>query len=74
MAKKAKVHDCEIKDLAVGQSFLVECENEMVEQQKTRTYIWNRIRLSRVKNELKGWQMSARYSKEDSAFIVKRIK
>jgi len=64
---------CEIKHLKVGESFKVECENEMVEQQKTRTYIWNRIRLSRVKNELKGWKMSAKYSKDESAFIVKRI-
>jgi len=70
---ESKKPKCEIKDLKVGESFLVKCENEMVEQQKTRTYIWNRIQLSRVKNELKGWKMSAKYSKDESAFIVKRV-
>lgn len=71
--KSKEKQDFEIKHLKVGESFLVKCENEMVEQQKARTYIWNRIRLSRVKNELKGWKMSAKYSKDESAFIVKRI-
>ena len=72
--KSKEKPECEIKDLNVGESFLVECENEMVEQQLMRTHIWNRIRLSRVKNQLKGWKMSAKYSKDDSAFIVKREK
>ena len=71
MAKK--VPKCEIKDLQVGESFLVKCTDEMVAKQEMRTFIWNRIRLSRVKNKLVGWNLSAKYSKDDKSFVVMRL-
>ena len=71
MAKK--VQKFEIKDLEIGESFLVKCTDEMVAKQEMRTFIWNRIRLSRVKNRLVGWRLSAKYSKDDKSFVVMRL-